>query len=213
MKSKTIRKFKRRFKTAVIDENPTFVSFLALCPTLGTTTSFSNAFGMGVSVVIVLIMSNVAISLVRKVIPSNIRIPVYITIIATLVTVLEMVLNTFLPDLYATLGIFLPLIVVNCIILGRAEAYASRNNVSDSAMDGLVMGLSFALSLSTLGILRELIGSGRVAFFNFNVLTPDLTIGMFSQGPGAFLMLAMLAWAFNEFKAKYDKKKKAKRRT
>ena len=204
-----MKNLKERFRISLIDENPTFVSFLALCPTLGTTNSLSNAIGMGVSVLIVLVLSNSIIAAIKSYIPHNIRIPVYITIIATLVTIIQMLMETFIPSLYSTLGIFLPLIVVNCIILGRAEAYASKNNVKNSAIDGLTTGFAFLISLCVIGVARELIGTGSIELLNLTLWEPEQAISIFSQGSGAFLMFGLLAWAFNEFKVKYDRKKKA----
>ena len=148
------------FKNGLIDENPTFIQLLGMCPTLAVTTSLINAVGMGLSATFVLICSNIAISLVRKVIPSKIRIASYIAIIATFVSVIEMLLKAYLPSLSNALGLFIPLIVVNCIILARAESFASKNKPLPSAIDGLGMGLGFTLGLSTLGAVREILGAG-----------------------------------------------------
>lgn len=205
-----MKKFFKMLKQAVIFENPTFVSFLALCPTLGTTNSLSNALGMGISVIFVLSLSNVSISLIRKLVPSEVRIPVYISIIASLVTVIEMLIHTFVPTLYDTLGIFLPLIVVNCIILGRAESYASQNNVSDSFKDGLTMGIAFTLSLSVIAITREILATGKIAMFNFSIIDATFMPSIFNQGAGAFFALGLLSWIFNELMKSYNKKQKSK---
>lgn len=205
-----MKKFFKMLKQAVIFENPTFVSFLALCPTLGTTNSLSNALGMGISVIFVLSLSNVSISLIRKLVPNEVRIPVYISVIATLVTIIEMIIHTFVPSLYDTLGIFLPLIVVNCIILGRAEAFASQNNVSDSFKDGLTMGIAFTLSLSVIAITREVLATGKIAMFNLSFIDSMFMPSIFNQGAGAFFALGMLAWIFNELMKSYNKKQKSK---
>ena len=146
----------------VIRENPTFVLVLGMCPTLGTTTSAANGFGMGVATMAVLIMSNMAIAMVKNVIPDKVRIPAFIVIIASFVTVIQMLMQAYVPSLYASLGVFIPLIVVNCIILGRAEAFASKNGVADSALDGLGIGLGFTLSLTVIGAVREVLGSGAI---------------------------------------------------
>lgn len=206
-----MNEIKRRLTLAIIDENPVFVSFLALCPTLGTTTSLSNAIGMGVSVIFVLTLSNMAVSAIRKVIPSNIRIPVYITIIATLVTVVQMFMEAFLPGLYGTLGIFLPLIVVNCIILGRAESYASKNTIKDSALDGIYTGIGFTSALMALGFFRELLATGSISMLGLELWQSSDAIAIMNQGAGAFLSLGILAWWYNENQATRAKKKKAQR--
>lgn len=201
-----MKKFLKMLKQAVIFENPTFVSFLALCPTLGTTNSLSNAIGMGISVIFVLTLSNMTISMIRKLIPSEVRIPVYISIIASLVTVIEMLIQTFVPSLYNTLGIFLPLIVVNCIILGRAESFASENKVVDSIFDGLTMGIAFTLSLSVIAIVREVLATGKIAMFNLSFIDSMFMPSIFTQGAGAFFALGLLAWIFNEVMAAYRKR-------
>ncbi|MGL4590166.1 MAG: electron transport complex subunit RsxE [Mycoplasmatales bacterium] len=192
--------FITRLKTAVFDENPTFVSFLALCPTLGTTSSVASAFWMGISVIFVLTLSNIIVSMIRKVVPNEVRIPVYITIIATFVTITEMVLRTYVPTIYDQLGIFLPLIVVNCLILGRAEAFASSNTVGKSAVDGLTMGAAFALSLLVLGAVRELIGTGKL--FGETIFGGSEPMELFTTPTGAFIAFGILAWIFNEVRAK-----------
>ena len=144
----------------IVKSNPTFVLVLGMCPTLGTTTSAVNGLGMGVATMAVLVMSNLVISLIKGIIPDKVRIPAFIVVIASFVTIVQMLMQAFVPALYATLGVFIPLIVVNCIILGRAEAFASKNNAFDSALDGLGIGLGFTLSLTVIGTIRELLGSG-----------------------------------------------------
>lgn len=156
-------KFSERLKAGVLLDNPVFMQTIGLCPTLATTTSLSNAVGMGVAATVVLICSNVVISLLRKFIPDKIRIAAFISIIATFVTLIQMLLNAYIPSLAASLGLFLPLIVVNCIILGRAEAYASKNKVLPSALDGVCMGLGFTFALVLMGFFRELLGAGTIA--------------------------------------------------
>lgn len=203
-----MKNFLEKLKQALIFENPTFVSFLALCPTLGTTNSLSNALGMGISVVFVLTLSNVSISLIRKLIPNEIRIPVYISIIATLVTVVEMLINAFVPALYSTLGIFLPLIVVNCIILGRAESFASKNTVKNSLVDGLTMGIAFALTLVVIALTREILATGKIEMFNLTFIDSAFMPSIFTQGAGAFFALGFLAWGFNEAMVAYKKRGK-----
>ena len=156
-------KFSERLKAGVLLDNPVFMQTIGLCPALATTTSLSNAIGMGVAATVVLICSNVVISLLRKFIPDKIRIAAFISIIATFVTLIQMLLNAYIPSLAASLGLFLPLIVVNCIILGRAEAYASKNGVLPSALDGVCMGLGFTFALVLMGFFRELLGAGTIA--------------------------------------------------
>lgn len=189
-------------KQGVLEENPTFVQVLGMCPTLAVTTSAVNGLGMGLSVLVVLTFSNLLISLVRKVIPDQIRIPSYIVIIASLVTIIDMVLQALFYDtLYQALGLYIPLIVVNCIILGRAEAYASHHGVLDSAMDGFSMGLGFTMALTLLGLIREIIGSGTV--FGLKVLPaayqPVLIMNM---APGGFLTLGCLIALFTYLRRK-----------
>lgn len=156
-------KFSERLKAGVLLDNPVFMQTIGLCPALATTTSLSNAIGMGVAATVVLICSNVVISLLRKFIPDKIRIAAFISIIATFVTLIQMLLNAYIPSLAASLGLFLPLIVVNCIILGRAEAYASKNGILPSALDGVCMGLGFTFALVLMGFFRELLGAGTIA--------------------------------------------------
>ena len=181
----------------IIKENPTFVLVLGMCPTLGTTTSASNGFGMGVATMAVLIMSNLVISLVKNLIPDKVRIPAFIVIIASFVTIIQMLMQAYVPALYASLGVFIPLIVVNCIILGRAEAFASKNSPVDSMLDGVGIGLGFTLSLTVIGAIRELLGNGSVFGFSFGI--SDYMPLVFVLAPGAFLVLGYLMAFFNKF--------------
>ena len=183
----------------LIWENPTFVLMLGMCPTLAITTSGMNGIGMGLAVTVILICSNILISALRKVIPNQIRIAAYITIIAGFVTVVDLSIQAFLPALSQSLGVFIPLIVVNCIILGRAEAFASKNNVLDSAMDGLGSGLGFTLSLTVIGAVREMLGSG--AIFGMKFIHGDGML-LFILAPGAFIVLGYLLVLFNKLTAK-----------
>ena len=190
-----------RIYNGVIKENPTLVLMLGMCPTLAVTTSCMNGFGMGVSTLVVLVMSNLVISALRKVIPDAVRLPAYIVIVASLVTVVELLMEAYVPDIYDALGIYIPLIVVNCIILGRAEAYASKNPPLLSAMDGLGMGLGFTSSLSVIGLIRELLGAGTV--FGMQVMPSAYKpIAIFIKAPGAFLVLAVLVIIMNSLKIK-----------
>lgn len=181
----------------IIKENPVFVLFLGMCPTLGTTTSAINGLGMGVATLFVLVLSNMAISSISGVIPNKVRIPAYIVVIAAFVTVLQLLMQAYTPGLYETLGIFIPLIVVNCIVLGRAEAFASKNNISNSAMDGIGIGLGFTLSLTALGAVREILGSASL--FGFKFMDGDGML-VFVLAPGAFLALGYLLVMFNKLK-------------
>ena len=174
-------KFKDQLKAGVILDNPIFMQTIGLCPTLATSTSLSNAIGMGVAATIVLIASNVVISLLRKFIPDKVRIACFITIIATFVTMIDLALQAFVPSLAASLGLFLPLIVVNCIILGRAEAYASKNKVVPSALDGVCMGLGFTFALVLMGFFRELLGAGTI-LSGLSTLLPFLAGAIPSEG-------------------------------
>jgi electron transport complex protein RnfE len=188
--------------SGIVKNNPTFVLLLGMCPTLGTTTSAINGAGMGAATRAVLIMSNIVISLVKNIIPSKVRIPSYIVIIAAFVTIVELCMKAYLPDLYKTLGVFIPLIVVNCIILGRAEGFASKNNVLDSALDGIGTGLGFTLALTLVGAVREMLGSG--AIFGQKFITGDGML-IFVLAPGAFLVLGYLMVLFNKLIAKSSK--------
>lgn len=183
----------------IIKENPTFVLVLGMCPTLGTTTSAINGAGMGVATMFVLILSNIAISLIKNFIPDKVRIPAFIVVIASFVTVLQLLMEAYVPALYETLGVFIPLIVVNCIILGRAEAFASKNGVWASALDGLGMGLGFTLALTLLGAVREILGSGSI--FGFKFIAGDGMLA-FVLAPGAFIALGYLMVLFNKATAK-----------
>ena len=190
-----------RIYNGVVKENPTLVLMLGMCPTLAVTTSAINGFGMGVSTLVVLVMSNLVISALRKVIPDDVRLPAYIVIVASLVTVVELLMEAYVPTIYGALGIYIPLIVVNCIILGRAEAYASKNPPLLSAMDGLGMGLGFTVSLFAIGFIRELLGAGTV--FGAQVMPAAYKpIAIFIKAPGAFLVLAVLVIVMNALKIK-----------
>ena len=179
----------------ILKENPTFVLILGMCPTLGVTSTAINGMGMGVATMAVLILSNMAISLIKNLIPSKVRIPAFIVVIASFVTIIEMLMKAYIPALYASLGVFIPLIVVNCIILGRAEAFASKNGVLDSALDGVGIGLGFTLSLTAIGAVRELLGSGAI----FGVtLASDVMPLLFVLAPGGFLVLGYLMVVFNK---------------
>ena len=189
-----------RIYNGVIKENPTFVLMLGMCPTLAVTSSAFNGIGMGLTTTMVLVMSNAIISLLRKVIPDGVRMPAYIVIVASFVTMVQLLLQGYLPSVYDTLGIYIPLIVVNCIILGRAESYASKNPVIPSIFDGIGMGLGFTVGLTLIGIFRELIGSGCV--FGFKIMGDWYEpASIFVLAPGAFFVLAMLTAAQNKLKA------------
>lgn len=185
-----------RITNGILKENPALVLMLGMCPMLAVTTSATNGFGMGVSTLVVLVVSNLVISLLRKMIPDEVRLPAYIVIVASLVTVVELLTQAYVPALYSTLGIYIPLIVVNCIILGRAEAYASKNTPLLSAMDGIGMGVGFTIALTVVGLLREFLGAGTA--FGIDV-TPDFfePIAMFVKAPGAFLVLAIVIMIMN----------------
>lgn len=187
------------FTKGIIKENPAFVLLLGMCPTLGTTTSAINGAGMGLATMFVLVLSNIAISLLKNLIPGKVRIPAFIVVIASLVTVLQLCMEAYVPALYDSLGVFIPLIVVNCIILGRAEAFASKNNVVNSMLDGLGIGLGFTLSLTLLGLIRELLGAGSA--FGYKFIEGD-GILIFVLAPGAFIALGYLLLIFNKLTAK-----------
>ena len=191
-----------RIKNGIITENPTFVQILGMCPTLAVTTSAMNGLGMGLSTTVILIMSNLMISALRNIIPNRVRIPAYIVIVASFVTIIDFLLQAFLPGLSESLGGYIKLIVVNCIILGRAESYASKNPVIPSIFDGVGMGLGFTVGLTAIGIVRELIGAGSV----FGIAIPGYQpIGIFVLSPGAFLVLAFLIAFLNYRKLKKNK--------
>ena len=183
----------------IVRNNPIFVLVLGMCPTLGTTTSAINGMGMGLATMCVLILSNMAISAVAGFIPDKVRIPSYIVIIATFVTVVQLLLQAFVPSLYDTLGLFIPLIVVNCVVLGRAEAFANRHGVAESALDGIGIGLGFTLALTALGLVREILGSG--AAFGFKLIEGDGMLA-FVLAPGAFIALGYLMVLFNKITKK-----------
>ena len=182
--------------SGIVKNNPTFVLVLGMCPTLGTTTSAENGMGMGLATMAVLIMSNLVISLVKNIIPDKVRIPAFIVIIASFVTIIEMLMKAYVPALYASLGVFIPLIVVNCIILGRAEAFASKNSAFDSVLDGVGIGLGFTASLTVIGAVREVLGSG--AIFGLPLGIADYAPLVFVLAPGAFLVLGYLMVLFNK---------------
>lgn len=186
-----------RIYNGVVKENPTMVLMLGMCPTLAVTTSAVNALSMGVSTMVVLIMSNLVISLVRNIIPDKVRLPAFIVIVASLVTMVELLMEAFVPGLYQALGIYIPLIVVNCIILGRAEAYASKNPPLLSVMDGLGMGLGFTCSLFVIGVLREFLGNGTVFGLDTTFGGAYKPMVIFVKAPGAFLILAFLIAILN----------------
>lgn len=183
----------------ILKENPTFVLVLGMCPTLGTTTSAINGLGMGLATTFVLILSNMAISLIAGLIPNKVRIPSYIVVIASFVTILQLLMQAFLPSLYETLGLFIPLIVVNCIVLGRAEAFANKNSVGDSALDGLGIGLGFTASLTIIGLVREILGS--LSLFGWKFAEGDGILA-FVLAPGAFIVLGYLMVLFKNLTAK-----------
>ena len=182
-----------------VKDNPTFSLVLGMCPTLATTTSALNGLEMGLATMFVLILSNIVISLVAPAVPDKVRIPVYIVVIATFVTVLQLMMQAFVPDIYETLGLFIPLIVVNCIVLGRAEVFANKNSVLDSALDGIGIGIGFTLSLTVIGIIREVLGSGSVFGLKF---IPGDGVLAFVMAPGAFIVLGYLMVLFNKYLAK-----------
>ncbi len=196
-----------RLINGLVKENPTFVLMLGMCPTLAVTTSAVNGLGMGLTTMVVLALSNMFISLLRKVIPDKVRIPAFIVVIASFVTVVELLLKAFIPFLYAALGLYIPLIVVNCIILGRAEAYASKNDVVSSLFDGIGMGLGFTCALTIIGAVRELLGAGQV--FGVNVMPASyVPCSIFVLAPGAFFVLAVLTAIQNKVKLEGEKKGK-----
>lgn len=206
----------KRLKAGVIDENPVFIQVLGMCPTLAVTTSAENGMGMGLATTAVLVMSNLVISLLRSIIPAKVRIPAFIVVIASFVTIVDLILQGFVPDLYASLGLFIPLIVVNCVILGRAESFASKNNPVQSIFDGIGMGLGFTLALTAIGIVREFLGAGSI--FGLKIMETvfdvvpflDTLFGGYQPmsimilAPGAFIVLGMLLALFNYLKDKAE---------
>lgn len=197
-----------RLVNGIIKENPTFVLVLGMCPTLAVTTSAINGIGMGLTTTVVLAMSNLMISLLRKFIPDGVRMPAFIVVVASFVTIVQMLLQGFIPSLYSALGIYIPLIVVNCIILGRAEMFASKNSVLDSALDGLGMGIGFTLALGIMGLIREFLGSGTAFDIPIYANTGVEPAGIFMLAPGGFFVFAILIAAINYFsKGKAIKKK------
>lgn len=209
----------KRLKMGIVDENPVFVQVLGMCPTLAVTTSAMNGIGMGLATTAVLIMANLVISLLRNIIPGKVRIPAFIVVIATFVTIVDLLLQGFVPALYASLGLFIPLIVVNCVILGRAESFASKNGPLVSAVDGLGMGLGFTFALGALGFVREFLGAGSIFGYKLmdtlfeNVAVLRLMFGETYQpisimilAPGAFIVLGALLAAFNHIKNKAETK-------
>ena len=204
-----------RLKNGIIDENPIFVLMLGMCPTLAVTTSAMNGIGMGLSTTVVLVMSNMLISILRKVIPDSVRMPAFIVVVASFVTIVQFLMEGFTPALYDSLGIYIPLIVVNCIILGRAESYASKNPVLPSIFDGLGMGLGFTVGLVAIGLVRGILGAGAVFGVQVLPLADSATgtagytpITIFILAPGAFLVLAFLAAIQNKVKINLTKKGK-----
>ena len=188
---------KQNFLKGIIKDNPVFVMLLGMCPTLGVTSSAFNGLGMGIATLFVLLMSNIVVSLIKSQVPSKVRIPAFIIIIASFVTIVEMVLEAYIPFLFEQLGIFIPLIVVNCLILGRAEAFASKNNFMSSIIDALGMGIGFTIALTALGAVREILGSGSI--FDWRFVSEDAnTMLLFILPPGAFIALAYLSVVFNK---------------
>ena len=207
------------FKAGFIDENPVFGLYLGICSTLAITTTLNSALGMGVSVIAILTVSNVIISLIRNITPDEIRIPVYIVVIATLVKAVELLIRAYAPAIDAALGVFIPLIVVNCIILGRAEAFASKNGVAASALDGLNMGIAYTLSLTAMSLIRQILATGMVNFtnpftnvevFSVTLIPSQFTIPIFSRPIGAFLTFALLAAGVSAIRNHQPKVKEAK---
>jgi electron transport complex protein RnfE len=211
--------YKQSFFSKLATDNPVFGLYLGICSTLAISTSINSALGMGAGVIVVLVLSNVVVSLIAKITPDDIHIPVYIVVIATLVTILEMFMHAYTPDLYTALGAFLSLIVVNCIILGRAEAYACKHNVIDSAKDGLQMGLAYTCSLLCMALIRQILGTGvleltnpfagSAVIFSLRIIPEAYTIPFFTGETGAFFTFACLAAAVAIYKDSVQKKKDA----
>lgn len=186
------------FTNGIVTENPTFVLLLGMCPTLGTTSSALNGLGMGLATAFVLIASNMAVSSLKSVIPDKVRIPAFVVIIATFVTIVQLLMEAYMPALYDSLGLFIPLIVVNCIVLGRAESFAAKNGVTDSAMDGLGIGLGFTLALTVLGCVREFLGTGKA--FGVSIYPENYGSLIFVLAPGAFIVLGYLIALINKLR-------------
>ena len=210
-----MNKYVERISNGIFKENPTFVLMLGMCPTLAVTSSAINGLGMGLSTTVVLVMSNLLISAFRKVIPNGVRMPAYIVIVASLVTVVQFIMQAYTPSLSESLGVYIPLIVVNCIILGRAESYASKNPVLPSIFDGLGMGLGFTVALIAIGLVREIIGAGQAFGYQLLPIADEaagtagyVPVAIFVQAPGAFLVLAVLAAIQNKVKINLEKKGK-----
>lgn len=196
-----------RLYNGIIKENPTFVMMLGMCPTLAVTTSAINGLGMGLTTMVILALSNLIISMLRKVIPDDVRVPAFIVIVASFVTIVQFLLQAYIPTLNESLGLYIPLIVVNCIILGRAEAYASKNPMIASLFDGIGMGLGFTIGLTSIGLVREIIGSGKL--FGMAVLPASYEpVSIFVMAPGAFFVLALLTGIQNKVKLNLAKKGK-----
>ena len=213
-------KFTKLLKNGIVDENPVLVQVIGMCPTLGVTTSAINGLGMGLSTTAVLICSNIVISLMRKFIPDKIRIPAFVVVIATFVTIVQMLLKAYIPSLDKALGLYIPLIVVNCIILARAESFASKNGAVASAVDGLGMGLGYTLAVTSMSLIREVLSTGMInlvnpfdetqVLFNIRILPDDYVISMFSSPVGAFVTFAILAALVSVYKNHADQKVAAK---
>lgn len=203
-----LKRYKEVFTAGILKENPVFVLLLGLCPTLGVTGSAINGFSMGVAVIAVLACSNGLVSLFKKFIPSQVRIPAYIIIIASLVTMVDMVMNAYTPDLYKVLGLFIPLIVVNCIVLGRAESFAAKNGVIESILDGIGSGIGFTLALTFLGAVREILGNGSV--FGISLVPANFAPALiFVLAPGGFITIGLILAGINIIKNRKPKKKGA----
>ena len=200
-----MNKYLERVYNGLWKENPTFVLMLGMCPTLAVTTSAINGVGMGLSTTVVLVLSNMMISALRNIIPDRVRMPAFIVVVASFVTIVQFLMQGFLPSLYDSLGIYIPLIVVNCIILGRAESYASKNGIILSMFDGIGMGLGFTVGLTCIGIVREILGNGSIFDVNITLLD-DFHITLFGLAPGAFFVLAFLVAIMNVIRKKMEEK-------
>lgn len=198
-----MKEYIKIIKNGIVNENPTFVMMLGMCPTLATTTSAVNGMSMGLATMFVLICSNLVISLIKNLTPDMIRIPVFISVIAAFVTVLQMLMQAYLPSMYETLGLYIPLIVVNCIILGRAESFASKNDAVPSIFDGVGIGVGFTIGLTILGLCRELLGTGKI--FGWTIFPEDYGMLMFVLAPGAFITLGFLIAIINKISSRSKK--------